>query len=74
MRHDLYAWAGPRDLSAEEAADRIEQWEARGGALSDAPFEPSSDVAGFYRELEHDLRDAGRRAPEEEFDGGLAEL
>ena len=56
MRHDLYAWAGPRDLTAEEAADRIEQWEARGGDPSDAPFEPSSDVAGFYRELEHDLR------------------
>ncbi len=56
MRHDLYAWAAPRDLTAEEAADRIEQWEARGGDPSDAPFEPSSDVAGFYRELEHDLR------------------
>ena len=57
MRHDLYAWAGPRDLTAEDAADRIEQWEARGGDPADAPFEPSSDVAGFYRELEHDMRD-----------------
>jgi hypothetical protein len=57
MRHDLYAWAGPRDLTAEAAAEQIEQWEARGGDPSDAPFEPSSDVAGFYRELEHDLRD-----------------
>jgi hypothetical protein len=56
MRHDLYAWAGPRDLTPEAAAARIEQWEARGGEPSDAPFEPSSDVAGFYRELEHDLR------------------
>jgi hypothetical protein len=56
MRHDLYAWAGPRDLTVEDAASRIEQWEARGGDPSDAPFEPSSDVAGFYRELEHDLR------------------
>jgi hypothetical protein len=56
MRHDLYAWAGPRDLAPEEAATRIEQWEASGGDPADAPFEPSSDVAGFYRELEHDLR------------------
>ena len=56
MRHDLYAWAGPRELTAEDAAERIEQWEARGGDPADAPFEPSSDVAGFYRELEHDLR------------------
>ncbi len=56
MRFDLYAWAAPRDLTAEEAADRIEAWEARGGDPTDAPFEASSDVAGFYRELEHDLR------------------
>lgn len=56
MRYDVYAWAAPRDISPEEAAERIDRWEARGGAPSDAPFEPSSDVAGFYRELEHDLR------------------
>lgn len=56
MRYDIYAWGAPRDLSAEAAADRIEQWEARGGNPSDAPFEPSSDVAGFFRELEHDFR------------------
>ena len=56
MRYDVYAWAAPRDISPEDAAERIDRWEARGGAPSDAPFEPSSDVAGFYRELEHDLR------------------
>ena len=57
MRYDIYAWSAPRDLSPEEAADRIEEWEARSGDPSQAPFEPSSDTAGFYRELEHDMRD-----------------
>jgi hypothetical protein len=57
MRFDIYAWAAPRDLPPEVAADRIEAWEARGGDPSDAPFEPSSDVAGFYREVENGLRD-----------------
>ena len=56
MRHDLYAWAGPRDLSAEAAIERIERWEAAGGTPADAPFEPSSDTAGFFRELESDMR------------------
>jgi len=56
MRFDIYAWAAPRDLSAEDAAARIEGWEAEGGDPRKAPFEASSDVAGFYREVEHDLR------------------
>ena len=57
MRFDIYAWAGPRDISAEEAARRIEAWEAAGGDPATAPFEPSSDVAGFFRELESDMHD-----------------
>jgi hypothetical protein len=57
MRHDIYAWSAPRDLSPEDAANRIEGWEADGGDPARAPFEPSSDTAGFYRELEHDMRD-----------------
>ena len=57
MRYDIYAWAAPRDLTPEAAADRIEEWEARGADPAQAPFEPSSDTAGFYREVEHDLRD-----------------
>lgn len=56
MRFDVYAWAAPRDLTAEEASARIEAWEAGGGDPAAAPFEPSSDTAGFYREVEHDLR------------------
>ncbi|HEX3266209.1 MAG TPA: hypothetical protein VHR16_11125 [Candidatus Limnocylindrales bacterium] len=57
MRYDIYAWAGPRDLGADDAAARIDAWEAEGGDVASAPFEPSSDVAGFYREVESDLRD-----------------
>ena len=61
MRFDVYAWSAPRELSAEEAAARIAAWEMAAGEdgpdPATAPFEPSSDVAGFYRELESDLRD-----------------
>lgn len=57
MRFDLYAIAGPRDLPIEELTARLEAWEAAGADPATAPFDPSSDVAGFYRELEHDLRD-----------------
>ena len=57
MRYDIYVWAAPRDLSPEDAVERIEDWEAGGGDPAQAPFEPSSDTAGFYRELEHDMRD-----------------
>ena len=62
MRFDIYAWAAPRDLSAEDATARIEEWEAGGGDPAKAPFEASSDVAGFYREVEHDLRGAAEFA------------
>jgi hypothetical protein len=57
MRFDIYAWAAPRDLSVEDAVARIEAWEAEGGDPATAPFEPSSDVSGFYMEVEHDLRE-----------------
>lgn len=57
MRYDVYAWSAPRDLSVDEAVQRIEAWEAEGADLVRAPFEPSIDVAGLYRELEHDLRE-----------------
>ena len=54
---DLYAWAAPRDLSAEAAADLVEGWLAAGGDPAASPFEPSTDVAWFYRELTKDLPD-----------------
>jgi hypothetical protein len=57
MRYDIYAWAAPRDLTPEDVIARVEAWEAEGGDPAKAPFEASSDTAGFYREVEHDLRD-----------------
>ena len=57
MRYDIYAWAAPRDLSSEAASARIEAWEAEGGDPAKAPFEASSDVSGFFMEVEHDLRE-----------------
>jgi hypothetical protein len=54
---DCYAWAAPRDLSAEAAAERIDAWLAEGGDPAASPFEPSTDVAWFYRELTKDLPD-----------------
>jgi len=48
---DLYAWAEPRDLSDEAAAELVEGWLAAGGDPAASPFEPRTDVAWFYREL-----------------------
>jgi hypothetical protein len=48
---DLYAWAAPRDLSDEAAAGLVDGWLAAGGDPAASPFEPSTDVGWFYREL-----------------------
>lgn len=48
---DLYAWAAPRELSDEAAAELVDAWLAEGGDPAASPFEPSTDVAWFYREL-----------------------
>jgi hypothetical protein len=55
MTFDLYAWTDPRDLDADEAAARIAAWEEAGADPAVAPFEPSTNVTWFYREL---LRDS----------------
>lgn len=47
---DLYVWQSPRDLD-DEAARALDQWQAAGGDLGASPFEPSTDVGWFYREL-----------------------
>ena len=48
---DLYVWKAPRDLDAEAAGRRIASWQAAGGDPTESPFEPSTDVGWFYREL-----------------------
>lgn len=51
----LYAWKAPRDLTAEEAATLVATWLEAGGDPAASPFEPSTDVGWFYRELVQDL-------------------
>ena len=54
MTFDLYAWQEPRDLDADEAAAMLESWHAAGADPSQSPFEPSTNVGWFYRELKAD--------------------
>jgi hypothetical protein len=51
VTHDLYIWKTPADIDVDEAARLVADWQALGGDPAASPFEPSSDVAWFYREL-----------------------
>jgi len=51
MPFDLYAWKTPRDLDREAAAALVRDWEAAGSDPSAGPFEPTTDVGWFHREL-----------------------
>ena len=51
MTFDLFVWNSPRDLDADRADALIEAWRASGGDPAASPFEPSTDVGWFYREL-----------------------
>jgi hypothetical protein len=52
---DLYAWRSPRAIDAEQAQALIEGWREAGGDPRNSPFEPSTDVGWFYRELMKDV-------------------
>lgn len=52
---DVYAWKSPRDLDGDRAAALVGSWQDAGGDPSASPFEPSSDVGWFHRELTKDL-------------------
>jgi hypothetical protein len=52
---DLYAWRSPRAIDAEQAEGLIERWQEAGGDPRNSPFEPSTDVGWFYRELVKDV-------------------
>ena len=54
MDFDLYAWKSPRDLDADAAAALVRRWHDEGADPAASPFEPSSDVAWFHRELVND--------------------
>jgi hypothetical protein len=51
---DIYVWSAPRDLDADAAQELIRDWEAAGGEPAASPFEPSTDVGWFHRELTKD--------------------
>ncbi|HET7702414.1 MAG TPA: hypothetical protein VFK35_03375 [Candidatus Limnocylindrales bacterium] len=52
---DLYVWQAPRDVDAEGAAALVDGWQANGGDPARSPFEPSTDVGWFHRELTGDI-------------------
>jgi hypothetical protein len=57
MAFDIYVWSEPRDLEADAAEALIRTWQESGGDPFASPFEPTTDVGWFYRELTKDLPD-----------------
>ena len=57
MRFDLYVWHAPRDLAAEQAATMLEAWESAGADPQASPFDPSTEMGWFHRELHQDAPD-----------------
>lgn len=51
MTFDLYIWKAPRDLDAERAEATLQCWHEAGGDPARSPFEPSTDIGWFHREL-----------------------
>jgi hypothetical protein len=54
---DLVVWAAPKDLDDEQARDLVASWLDAGGDPSSSPFEPSTDIGRFVRELKGDHPD-----------------
>jgi hypothetical protein len=48
---DLYVWKSPRNLDVGWAEALLETWYETDDDPSTSPFEPSTDVGWFYREL-----------------------
>ena len=59
MTFDLYVWKSPRDLDDAAAAALVTTWSEAGGDPGTSPFEPSTDVGWFYRELVKDEPELG---------------
>ena len=51
MTFDLYVWKAPRDLDVQRAEAMLQGWHAAGGDPGQSPFEPSTDIGWFHREL-----------------------
>jgi hypothetical protein len=54
MPFDLYVWESPRDIDDARAAALVRDWEAAGADPAAAPFEPSTNMGWFHRELKND--------------------
>lgn len=54
MPFDLYVWEAPRDIDDSRAAALLRDWEASGADPNAAPFEPSTNIGWFHRELKND--------------------
>ena len=52
--NDLYIWAGPHDIDAAAAAQLVATWQTAGGIPRESPFEQSTSVGWFVRELKQD--------------------
>lgn len=52
---DLYVWKAPPDFDADAAEALLAGWREAGGDPRQSPFEPSTDVGWFYRELMHEV-------------------
>jgi hypothetical protein len=55
MAFDLYVWDTPRELDADRVEALLDGWQEAGGDPGQSPFEPSTNVAWFYRELLKDV-------------------
>ena len=54
MTDDVYIWQAPRDIDADAAAKLVETWQAAGGIPRESPFEQSTSIGWFVRELKQD--------------------
>lgn len=51
MTFDLYVWQSPRELDEHEAVALVDGWQQAGADPAASPFEPSTDIGWFHREL-----------------------
>jgi len=52
---DLYVWSKPRDVEGPEAAAIVAAWQRAGGDPTGSPFELTTDIGWFFRELKEAL-------------------
>lgn len=57
MTFDLYVWKGPRDIDEAQAEALLDAWHASGEDTIHSPFELTTDMGWFYRELSDEFPD-----------------